>query len=163
LGQAGEPECAACHDNHKTPPATIAMLDSMCLGCHDKGSEETKLAATIKSMITQASAEIDRADKFVAEAARIPLYVDDYKARLTDARTALMESVPVMHAFDASLVEPHTRRAASIATQVGKEIQRKLAERRWRIAGLGLFWFYLLLTAAIVTRARRRAAAERDR
>jgi hypothetical protein len=74
-----------------------------------------------------------------------------------------MESFPVMHALDASLVEPHTRRARSIATEVGKEIHQKLAARLWRIVGLALLWFYLLLTATIVVRARRRAAAERDR
>jgi predicted CXXCH cytochrome family protein len=163
MDAAGEPECAACHQNHRTPPATTAMLDTVCVECHEQGSDEVKLGARFKTMFTEASAEIDRADKLVARAAHIPLYVDDYKARLTDARTALMESVPVMHALDASLVEPHTRRAESIAKQVSGEIEHKLEERRWRFVGLALFWFYLLTTAVIVVRARRRAVAERDR
>jgi predicted CXXCH cytochrome family protein len=160
MDAAGLDECAACHGNHKTPPASVAMLDTVCLNCHDQGSKQVKLAATFKTMFTQASQEIDRADKLVTEAARIPLYVDDYKARLTDARTALMESFPVMHALDVAQVEPHTRRARSIAAEVSREIQQKLAGRVWRFVGLVLLWFYLLLTAGILTRARRRAAAE---
>ncbi|HEX7077527.1 MAG TPA: cytochrome c3 family protein [Candidatus Eisenbacteria bacterium] len=159
MDKADEPECAACHDHHKTKPATVAMLDTVCLECHDQGSKEVKLAATFKTMAVEASDRIDGAERLVEEAARIPLYVDDYKSRLTDARTALLEAYPVMHALDAAQVEPHTRRARSIAEQVSKEIHDKIAERRWRIAGLGLFWFYLLVTAGIILRARRRAAA----
>lgn len=159
MDKADLPECAACHDHHKTQPATVAMLDTVCLECHDKGGTEAKLAAEFKSMALGASKQIDDAEKLVDEAARIPLYTEDYKARLTDARTALMEAYPVMHALDASEVEPHTRRARSIAEQVSREVKDKFAERRWRIVGLALFWFYLLVTAGIILRARRRAAA----
>jgi hypothetical protein len=163
MKQAGLPECAACHSNHKIQPATPAMLDKVCLECHEAGGKEVKLAGQFHSMVTKAAGEIDRAEKMVQEAQRIPLYVEDYKARLTDARTALMEAYPAMHALDVSVVEPHTRRAWSIATQVSHEVHEKLAGRVWRLVGLALFWFYLLVTAAIVMRARRRAVAERDR
>ena len=162
MDDAGQPECAACHGNHKTEPATLAMLDKVCLDCHEPGSKELKLAGTFKTMYTQASDDVARADRLVEKAARIPLYVDDYKARLTDARTALMECMPVMHAMDAAQVEPLTRRARSIADEVSDEIQKKLDERIWRYVGLALCWFYLLLTASVVLRARRRAAARVD-
>lgn len=160
MDAAGLQECAACHHNHDTPPATVAMLDTVCLGCHDAGSGQVELAAAMKTMFTEASAEIDHAERLVEEASRIPLYVEDYKARLQDARTALMESFPVMHALDVSRVEPHTRRARSIAREVGNEVEEKFAGRWWRKVGLVVFWFYLLLTAAILVRARRGAAAE---
>jgi predicted CXXCH cytochrome family protein len=160
MDAAGLQECATCHHNHRTPPATVEMLDTVCLQCHDAGSEQVRLAATMKTMFTEAAAEIDRAERLVGEASRIPLYVEDYKARLQDARTALMESFPVMHAVDTAQVEPHTRRARSIAREVGDEIEEKFAGRWWRNVGLALFWFYLLLTATILVRARRRAIAE---
>lgn len=163
MDAAGLPECAACHHNHKIMPVSITTLDKVCIECHEQGSDEIKLAGTFKSMVTRAAGEIDRADKLVHEAERIPLYVDDYKSRLTDARTALMEAYPVMHALDTTLVEPHTRRAWSIASQVRTEIHEKLAGRVWRLVGLALLWFYLLVTAAVVLRARRRAAAESRR
>jgi hypothetical protein len=111
-------------------------------------------------MYTKASDDVDGAEKLVEEAARIPLYVDDYKARLADARTALMEVGPVMHALDSMQVEPHTRHARSIAAEVSGEIQHKMSERVWRYVGLVLCWFYLLLTVGIVLQARRRALAQ---
>jgi predicted CXXCH cytochrome family protein len=160
MDAAGLQECATCHGNHRTPPAGVEMLDNVCLQCHAAGSEQQKLAATMKGLFTDAAGEIDQARILVDEAARIPLYVEDYRARLEDARTALMESFPVMHALDAARVEPHTRRARSIAAEVSGEIHEKLAGRWWRKVGLGVLWFYLLLTAAILVRARRRAAAE---
>ena len=138
----------------------MAMLDTVCATCHKPGSPEVRLAATFKSMYTRASGDVDQAEKLVEEAARIPLYVDDYKARLADARTALMEVGPVMHALDSTQVEPHTRHARAIAAEVSEEIQHKMSERVWRYVGLVLCWFYLLLTVAIVMRARRRATAQ---
>lgn len=163
MDAAGLQECAACHHHHDTPPASVAMLDTVCLQCHTMDSAQQKLAATMKTMFTEASQEIDRAHRLVEEAGRIPLYVEDYEARLVDARTSLMESFPVMHALNPSRVEPHTRRARSIAAEVSSEIHEKLAGRWWNKVGLGVFWFYLLLTAAILVRARRRAAAEGPR
>lgn len=157
MDAAGQPECTACHGSHRTEAVTIDKLDTVCLDCHQKGSAEVKLAATFKAMYLEASGDVDRADRLVEEAARVPLYVDDYRARLTDARTALMECAPVMHALDTTQVEPLTRHARSIAAEVSGEIQQKMSERVWRYVGLVLAWFYLLLTAAIVLRARRRA------
>jgi predicted CXXCH cytochrome family protein len=163
MDAAGEPECAACHMNHRIQPATPAMLGTVCKKCHEAGSDQLHVAARFKTMVTDASSEIDRANGLVAQAAKIPLYVEDYKARLEDARTALLEAYPVMHALDTLQVEPHTRRARSIAEQVSSEIHHKLSGRWWNKVGLGLFWFYLLLTAVILMRARRRAAAEKGR
>jgi predicted CXXCH cytochrome family protein len=157
MDDAGQPECTACHGSHRTQPANMAMLGKVCLDCHEPGSPEVKLAATFTSMYTQATGDVDRAEKLVNEAARIPLYVDDYKARLADARTALMEVGPVMHALDSTQVEPLTRHARSIAAEVSGEIQDKMAERVWRYVGLVLCWFYLLLTVAVVLRARKRS------
>jgi len=114
-------------------------------------------------MLTETSAEIDHARQLVKRAAEIPLYVEDYQARLEDARTALLETVPVTHTLDTTQVESHSRRARSIAAEVSREVDEKLTGRWWRYVGLGLFWFYLLLTAAILARARRRAAGERGR
>lgn len=160
---AGEPECAACHGNHRISPASPALLGPVCKKCHEPDDEALHVAARFKAMVTGASAMIDEANRRVAVAARIPLYVDDYKARLEDARTALLEAYPATHSLDTLEVEPYTRRARSIAEQVSAEVHHKLSGRWWNKVGLGLFWFYLLVTAAILVRARRRAAAEKDR
>lgn len=163
IESGGRSECAACHHNHKTVEPSPKSFDLVCSECHDAGTPEAHVAGRVKTMLATASAEIDRAHRMVQKAAAIPLYVEDYESRLEDARTALLEMGPVTHSLDTTLVEPHARRARSIASEVSHEIDEKLAGRWWRYVGLGLFWFYLLLTAAIVTRARRTAAAERDR
>jgi len=163
MDQAGQPECAACHNSHKTAAIPPEQFASSCLSCHDKGDREYKVALALARMKDDAAAEIVKADKLVAQAAAIPLYVEDYRSRLQDARTALLEAAPVTHSLDTLQVEPHTRRARSIAARVSEELHQKLAGRWWHNVGLGLFWFYLLLTAAIIMRARRRAAGPPSR
>jgi len=159
MDEAGIPECAACHHSHNTVAVEPNKLTAACLDCHDEGEDPLRVAATLERMIEEASEEIVAADRLVEVAAGVPLYVEDYRSRLQDARTALLESAPVTHSLDTTLVEPHTRRARSIAATVREEIDEKLSSRWWHRVGLGLFWFYLLLTAAIITRARRRAGA----
>ena len=163
MAAAGEPECVACHHNHKTATPTAAMFDTKCLECHSKGDDGAKTAATFHRMIGEASSEIERADSMVTAAAKIPIYVEDYRSRLQDARTALLEAAPATHSLDSTQVEPDTRRARSIAMMVSEEVHEKVSGRWWRGVGLALFWFYLLLTARIVWRARSRAASEPER
>ncbi|MFQ5876459.1 MAG: cytochrome c3 family protein [Acidobacteriota bacterium] len=160
MREAGLPECASCHDHHRIGPADLSALDSACVACHEEGSDQLEVAAAMRTLFTAAAEEIDRARALVERAAAIPLYVGDYEAGLEDARTALMESFPVMHSLDVQRVQDFTLRARSIATAIQSEIEGKLEGRAWRRVGLMLFWFYLLLTVAILVRFRRRAAAE---
>jgi hypothetical protein len=157
---AGEPECASCHENHRIRKADLTLLDTACLRCHGGESDQERLAGTLKALVTGASEEIDRAHEVVDAAAAVPLYVEDYRARLEEARTALLESLPVMHALSATRVEDLTQRSRSIAREVESEISGKVEGLRWRRVGLLVFWFYLLLTIAILVRSRRRAERE---
>jgi predicted CXXCH cytochrome family protein len=152
-------ECSSCHDHHEIQPAGPGMLDAICLDCHEAGSAQLAVADTMKTLFTAAAEETDEARALVERAAAIPLHVEDYEASLEDARTALMESIPVMHSLDVSHVQDLTLRARSIASEVQSEIDGKLAGRAWRRVGLLLFWFYLLLTVAILVRFRKRASA----
>jgi hypothetical protein len=120
-----------------------------------------ELALQMKTLYASASDEIDKAGVQVQKAAEIPLYVEDYRARLQEARTSLIESLPVMHELNLSRVEDLTRRARSIGSEVESEVNGKLEGRLWRRVGLLLFWFYLILTLAILARMRRAPAPER--
>jgi hypothetical protein len=157
------PECASCHDHHGIRPATDALLESVCLRCHDAGSGQAEVATAMRTLFRGAEDEIDAARLLVDRAAAIPLYVEDYRARLEDARTSLVQSFPVMHALQVASVEELTQRARSIAAEVESEVNGKLLERRWRRVGLLLFWFYLILTVTILVRYRRRAIREATR
>jgi len=163
MDKAGLPECAACHDRHDNRPADVGMLDKVCLNCHGADSAQAKLALQMKTSYASASEEIDQAHALVQRAAAIPLYVEDYQARLEEARTALLESLPVMHSLNLASVESLTGRGRGIAREVESELNGKLQGRRWRMVGLLVFWFYLLITLALLVRFRRRAVAESSR
>ncbi len=163
MDTAGLPECASCHDHHKILPAEIGMLDTVCLKCHEKDSSQQRLSLEMKTLYSRASEEIDSARSLVGSAAAIPLYVEDYRARLEEARTTLLESLLVTHSLDLDRVEEITSRARSIAREVQSELSGKLEGRKWRHVGLLVFWFYLLLTIAILLRFRRRARLEASR
>jgi len=157
LREGTGPECAHCHGNHRIAPADIALLDTACAACHEPGSEMVKVAGGMKALIAGARDEIGRARAAVDRAAAIPLYVEDYQARLEEAHTSLVQASPVVHALDVRQVEPLTERARGIAKEVESEINGKMGERWWRRVGLLLFWFYLGLTLAVLFLIRRRA------
>lgn len=157
MDAAGLPECASCHDHHLIRPAEVSLLDQVCLKCHDQASEQQQRAMTFKTMFVGASEEIERARALVEQAAGVPLYVEDYRARLEEARTSLTEAYPVMHALEIHGVEEQTSRARAIAREVETELDGKLKGLGWRKVGLLVFWFYLLLTVAVLVRFRRRA------
>ncbi len=163
MDQAGMPECAACHDRHDNRPADVGMLDKVCLNCHGADSAQVKLSLQMKTAYSSATEEIDQAHALVQRAAAIPLYVEDYQARLEEARTALLESLPVMHSLNLASVESLTGRGRGIAREVESELNGKLQGRSWLIVGLLVFWFYLLITLALLWRFRRKAVAESSR
>ncbi len=158
MDAAGLPECASCHGHHRIMKADIGMLDTVCLKCHGQESAEVDLAGKMKTLFTTASDELQKARTAVDVAAKIPLNIEDYSARLSEGRTSLLESLPAMHSLDLSRVESLTRRARSIGGEVESEVNGKIEGRKWRRVGLLLFWFYLILTVGILVRYRRRAA-----
>jgi predicted CXXCH cytochrome family protein len=157
------PECANCHGNHAIGRAGTALLDTICAACHEAGSPMLQVAASMKTLFTGAQEEIGHARALVETAAAIPLYVEDYQARLEEAHTSLVQASPVVHTLDVARVRQLTDRARGIAKEVESEINGKLGERWWRRVGLLLFWFYLGLTLAILVVIRRRALGEAGR
>ena len=158
MDDARLPECASCHDHHRVLAAGLEMLDRSCLTCHEAGSGPVEMAARMKTLYATASDDLRTAEDLVGHAAAIPLYVEDYQARLEEGKTSLIEALPAMHALDVSVVEHLTGRARSIGHEVRSEIQGKLEGRKWRRVGLLVFWFYLLVTLAALVRYRRQAA-----
>ncbi len=69
---------------------------------------------------------------------------------------------PLIHAVSLEPVEEVTRRARSIGEQVQHELYSRM-DRTVARFGLLLFWFYLLMTLAILVLYRRRLGAEADR
>jgi predicted CXXCH cytochrome family protein len=160
MDEAGLPECASCHGNHRIVKADVAALETVCVECHDPGSAQAELAMQMQTLYLAASEDLESARHLVEEAAAIPLYIEDYLARLEEGSTSLLESLPAMHSVDLDTVDRLTGRARSIGHEVESELRGKLEGRKWRRVGLVVFWFYLLVTLGALIRFRSRAARE---
>jgi predicted CXXCH cytochrome family protein len=158
--QAGLPECVSCHGNHSVQVADREDLALLCAGCHGQDSSQVTLGEKMEVLFQRAQEEIDQARQLIAEAEEIPLYVEDYQARLQEARTYLLEAEPAVHTVSLEAMEKFTRTARSLGEEVQSEIQGKLGERRLRRLGLMIFWFYVVLTIWILWRFRQRALRE---
>ena len=159
MDAAGLPECASCHNPHATARTDVKKLGEVCGQCHAADSPPARIAEKVTTLYTRAEEELNRARGLVDRAARVPLYVEDYRSRLEEGHTSLLESLPVIHALDVGRVERFTSRARGLGNEVESEVSGKLDELKWRRVGLLVFWFYLLITVALLVRLRRRAPA----
>jgi len=149
------PECAACHAHHAIRQIDVAAIASSCSECHDQGSAQVLLGEKIRTLILAAEQELQKAEERIREAQRIPLEVEDHLSRLEEARTYLTEAHPLVHTVSQEAVEELTRRARSIAEEIQHEIYAEL-DRTVAHVGLAGFWFYLIMTLAILWAYKRR-------
>jgi hypothetical protein len=155
MREAGLAECASCHENHATRRHEIADLDTMCDRCHAEQSDELLSGAKLRSMIEAAEQEIQKAELLVDEAEQIPLDMEDHRARIIQARTYLRELPTATHALSIEAVEMHARRARSVGEEVQHDVYSKLQQLTARRIGLAAFWFYILMTVAILVAYKR--------
>ena len=155
MTEAGLPECATCHSNHAIQGLEVASIDTLCADCHGESSDEVLLGSKMHTLIEAATVEVEKAEALVLEGERAALDVEDHLGRIEEARTYLTEALPLAHSVSLEPVEQVTRRSRSIGEEVQHEIYTKLDQRPARV-GLVLFWFYLLLTLAILIVYRRR-------
>lgn len=155
---AGLPECIACHDHHQVRSFGLAAIETACEECHDDGSEQVRLGRQIFTVLSAAGQELDAAEELAGEAQRSAVHVEDHLSRIEEARTYLTEALPLVHSVELEPVEGLARRARSIGEEVRHELFEKLDRRPARI-GLAVFWFYLLMTLAVLVVYKRRLAA----
>lgn len=155
MAEAGLPECSSCHSNHGIRRRELAELTELCADCHGEDSEEQLVGAKINTLIVQARQEVEAAEELLVEAEKVPLHVEDHLGRIEEARTYLTEALPLVHAVSVEPVEQVTRRARSIGKEIQAEIHPRLSRRTAHI-GLAVYWFYVVMTVAILIGYRRR-------
>jgi hypothetical protein len=155
-------ECASCHSNHRIERASHHMWATSCASCHKSGSPEADRGTKIQALFQQTEGDMEKARAAIEDAKRIPLDVSDYEARLSDARTYLVEARPVSHDFSVDDVEDLARRARSIALEVESDVHQKMAVFRGRTIVLILVLFYILISIGVVVGYRRRLEARRE-
>jgi len=155
------PECASCHSNHAIRRFQIEDIGSLCGDCHGADSDQESLGRKIHTLVRSTAEEIDQAEALVERAERAALRIEDYEARLQEARTYLTEALPLVHGVTIEPVEQVTRRAHAIAEEVEHEIYGEL-DRTEEHLGLALFWFYVLMTLVILLLLKRRLRMPRE-
>ncbi|MFQ5527544.1 MAG: ammonia-forming cytochrome c nitrite reductase subunit c552 [Thermoanaerobaculia bacterium] len=155
------PECASCHSNHAIRQFEVAGFEALCSDCHGEGSDEAILGRKFTNLIETTEEELAEAEALVERARRVPLHVEDHLGRLEEGRTFLTEAFPQIHTVSLESVERVTRRARSLGSEVQHELYKRL-DRRVAHATLAVFWFYLLMTLAILWRYRRKVLASQS-
>ena len=159
--EAGLPECLACHDHHRTQPSQYKQMAQACSNCHAEGSEQYVLGEKMEVLFARAEEELEQAREVIARAERVPLYVEDYLARLEEARTFLLEAEPAVHTVSFADVDRFTSLSRSLGEEIEAEIDGELSDLRLRRLLLVVFWFYLLLTIWILYHYRQKALKHR--
>ena len=157
---AGLPECISCHENHANRSFELSAIESECGDCHDQDSEQVRLGRQLFTVLRTAGEEVDAAERLTVEARRAALHVEDHLSRIEEARTYITEALPLVHSVQLEPVESLARRARSIGDEVRHELYEKM-DRRPAHIGLAVFWFYILMTLAVLVVYKRRVGAER--
>lgn len=153
--------CVACHSSHAIQPHRAEEIGELCLRCHDKNSNEVDVGEKIHTLIAGATEEIRSAEEVMERARKVPIDVEDTEARIEEARTYLTEALPLAHQVEVAPVEELTRRARAIGEQVSGDLWHEL-NHDVEYVGLAIFWFYLVITLAILWNSKRRLSRGAD-
>lgn len=155
FAEKGAPSCKDCHGSHQIKRSKSLELSRTCEDCHSKGSSEFETGEKISVMLSQTKEEIEKAEKTLDEAEQIPIAVEDYKARIEEAKTFFTEALTLTHSLSLERSEEVLGRARFISKEIEREIHEKTRNLKWRRFGLFVFWFYLFLTIFIILRYKR--------
>ena len=162
MSAAGLPECVACHSQHAIVRHRPDEIGELCLECHEKDSRQVRLGLNIRALIDEAEEQLRGAQEIIERAEQVPLHVEDHRARLEEGRTYLTEALPLTHGVEEGPVEELTRRAASIGEEIQHDLHPQFNHRVYYL-GLVVFWFYLVVTLAILVARKRRLRQQEKR
>ncbi|MBW2535690.1 MAG: cytochrome c3 family protein [Deltaproteobacteria bacterium] len=155
---AGLPECESCHSNHEIRSIGRSEIRQTCAECHEPDSAESRVGEEMQALIDEAEQEVAAAEAMVERARTVPLAVIGYESRLEEARTYITESLTMVHTLSPEQVGWISQRARGIAHEVQDEIEHEMDPTN-RLVVLAAFWFYLLMTLAVLFFYRRRLDA----
>lgn len=151
----GFPSCGDCHGYHSIKRSRSLEPSGTCGKCHSKDSKEFKTAEKLSTMLFQTKEEIKRAEKILDDAEKVPIAVEDYRARIEEAKTFLTEAIILTHSLSIEKNEEILGKARFISKEIEREIHEKMRNLKWRRFWLFVLWFYLFLTIFIIMRYKR--------
>lgn len=155
FSEKGIPSCEDCHGSHLIKRSKSLELSRTCEKCHSRDSSEFKRGEKLSVMLFQTKEEIEKAEKTLNEAEKIPIAVEDYRARIEEARTFFTEALTLTHSLSIEKSEETLGKARFISKEIEREIHEKTRNLKWRRFGLFVFWFYLFITIFIILRYKR--------
>ncbi len=150
------PACVSCHGNHAVAASVPDRLAANCTKCHEKGDKDDVLGPQMLAEYKSALAEIDKAEKVLADADAVPMETEDYHASLEEARMYLREAMTAAHTVQPEVVAGFTMRSRGIGTTIQREIKHKFMNMWTGKLALVAFWFYVIMTIGILRRIRNR-------
>jgi predicted CXXCH cytochrome family protein len=142
----GQPECLACHSNHRIEAPTDAQVGlaegSLCGGCHDAGSDSARTILAVRSGLDDLMRRTADAGEVIGRAERAGMLVDEGRAALRRAHENQIHARVLVHAFAARPFEEVLAPAADAATQargIGESALQELDRRRRGLAVATIF------------------------
>lgn len=122
--------CLGCHENHGTERVPADRLAATCLKCHAVGTPGQRLGTEIQQAVTQASGDLEAAERALAALARDGEQTGDLRFRYQNARTAYLQVSEVQHSLNLDQLEELTRKVRSISRDL-RGAAESASERKW--------------------------------
>jgi hypothetical protein len=142
--ELGLPECEMCHGNHEISRPGLETFDTACVNCHTPDSKGFKAGQNIRNLMQSAWDDLKKTERMLHEAEENGMYVEEENATLEEARTNLIQVVPVQHTLSIGMVEDYTEKASSISGGIREKIGQGFEDRRKRKLGVFLVWAIIL-------------------
>lgn len=138
--QIGQPECLACHSNHRIEHPTDTWVGlkepAVCATCHDETTKGVRTITDVRRGLDELNAAIASADVVLARAERAGMLVDDGQTALRGARDHQIHSRVLVHAFATKPFAELDAQGLSAARQGQAIGERALHELQIRRRGL---------------------------
>jgi len=138
--QIGQPECLACHSNHRIEHPTDAWVGlkdpAVCATCHDASVKGADTIVAVRNGLDGLAAGIERGDAILSRAERAGMLVDDGRTALREAREHQIQARVLVHAFAAQPFEDMAGQGLRLSRASQGIGQRALDEIQVRRRGL---------------------------
>jgi len=142
FSKGGFPGCVTCHSNHEIKHPTDEMIGtdshSVCIRCHTEGDAGYKIAADMKTKLTELDSALTRSNSILGTAERAGMEVGEAKSQASQARDFLLKSRVTIHTLDSAELDRDVTPGLKLAKETFAAGQRALDERRFRRVGLGV-------------------------
>ncbi|OGD19991.1 MAG: hypothetical protein A2W03_16100 [Candidatus Aminicenantes bacterium RBG_16_63_16] len=147
----GVSECEACHGNHKILMPSDEMLaggqSDVCVQCHDSGTGPFDAGLDMRRRLQAFVAAYAHDEGLLDQAENKGVEASEARFRLQEANTALIEVRNLTHGLTFPTIEARLADGVKVLDDVRARGEAALREARFRMTGLVVATFFILLLA----------------